>query len=95
MDVSPSFGRFMNSFVNRFNHTLNWEVFDKKRLTFGNDTRWKKNQETLELVQQKQNDFAGGPLPLPGHVVPRGHLVEFYCWSKGVELVSPINARFW
>jgi hypothetical protein len=55
----------------------------------------KKTQETLELVQQKQNDFAGGPLPLPGHVVPRGHLVEFYCWSKGVELVSPINARFW
>lgn len=95
MDVSPSFGRFMNSFVNRFNHTLNWEVFDKKRLTFGNDTRWKKTQETLELVQQKQNDFAGGRLPLPGHVVPRGHLVEFYCWSKGVELVSPINARFW
>jgi hypothetical protein len=28
-------------------------------------------------------------------VVPRGHLVEFYCWSKGVELLSPINARFW
>ena len=29
----------LNSFVNRFNHTLNWEVFHKKRLTFGNDTR--------------------------------------------------------
>lgn len=78
----------LNSFVNRFNHTLNWEVFDKRFNWPLGMTRDGKSQETLEFKIAKSERFF--PLPL-GYChffrsffsALRPSRVEFYCWSYG------------
>ena len=61
------------------------EVFDKKRLTLGNDTRWKITRN-FRVKIAKSERFCWGPL---GHFFRsffsalRPSRVEFYCWSYG------------